>query len=178
MADSTYILGIAAALRSVLESLKEHVQAADIFLVDLGLEPIEKQQLGLMVNSFSETPQPNTTRSQPPTSTSVDLPAGQQLISLSWLTPTSAQVAQLPLAAGTHAGAATWAKLLLPELLPCTLGGWVLYLDSDVLVTPGTDLAEIWQEAESAAAAAAAAAQVRAALSSCSAGTAATAAPN
>jgi hypothetical protein len=161
MANSSYILGLAAALRSVLESLSDHSQAADIYLVDLGLEAIEKQQLGLMVSSFNDNPGTNTasTSAEAATtcgctsSTSTSEAQGQQqLFKLSWLVPTPAQLAQLPVAAGTHAGAATWAKLLLPELLPCTVDSWVLYLDADVLVTLGTNLAEIWQEVEAAGA--------------------------
>lgn len=144
-ANETYAVGLAAAVQSVVESLHRCNRPADIWILDFGLREQSSRWLLRIQDMLSHPQQDSSSGSN--SGTAVD-PAQIKLHIVAPTTqgPAGQLLSQLPPAMG-YASSVTWSKLFLPDLLPSAAAdnhGLLLYLDSDVIVTPGTDLRQLW----------------------------------
>jgi lipopolysaccharide biosynthesis glycosyltransferase len=113
-ADDNYVLPLAVTIRSALDSLGSS-QGLDLYVIDGGIRPENKVRLG----QSWEDPR----------------------LRLRWLAPDLSAIDRL--AVSGHVTRMTYARLLLPHVLPGELDR-VIYLDADLLVL--RDLAALWRE--------------------------------
>jgi lipopolysaccharide biosynthesis glycosyltransferase len=142
VANQPYVVGLAAAVQSVLTALKSYKQAATVWVLDFGLSPEAQHDLRLLVNQLSWS-KLQLDYSEIPMNEEADCHLVQLRVVSS--TANSAKSSLLPPAMG-YVSSITWAKLFLPALLPFEAqdnDGQILYLDSDTLIFPGTDVSEL-----------------------------------
>ena len=157
IADQAYIVGLAAAVQSVLAALSTFSTPAVIWIVDFGLTQEATRGLQLLFEQSRSPGWPQSPTgfqnlgSKEDNRKTQDGEAGEALthmVDLRLVKPNAASVGSdwvLPSAMG-YAASVTWAKVFLPSLLPSEAQdkhGLLLYLDSDTIVTPGTDLLDL-----------------------------------
>lgn len=143
-ADEAYSVGLAAAVQSVAESLHNFSRTAEIWILDFGISQQSKRWL-LRIQDMLKQPRMDLTTISS-SKKAVQSPGILiHIVAPTFMGPVGELLSQLP--AMGYASSVTWAKLFLPGLLPSTAvddHGLLLYLDSDVLVAPGTDIGQIW----------------------------------
>lgn len=142
-ADQAYAVGLAAAVQSVLESLLKFNRSAELYILDFGLSEQSRRFLARILDIV-----PGHDQQEEHSSSTSTCPKQIQMHVLTLTSDDHGVLSHLPADIG-YASPVTWVKLFLPDLLLSTAHddhGLLLYLDSDVIVTPGTDIGELYDE--------------------------------